>query len=196
MPTAKKQRTQEATLQKLRAQLGTASYPIHLDAQTFMCRVNFGRYKADGSITIRLLSPVEGESDAYEPFGTLTTCLPDSSLGPDEILLKTWSENKGWARQFALARGWKLVRTVPTGFVDAEVWNINPQPAVAPETRPEPSRYEKAGYESRDDYLEALADDYDVPMKVVWAFASLLGPEEDFDGLISELQMYNSEHGG
>lgn len=41
--------------------------------------------------------------------------------------------------------------------------------------------------QSRRDYLCDLADDYGVPLEAVFAIAGMLGPSEDFDGLITEL---------
>ena len=48
--------------------------------------------------------------------------------------------------------------------------------------------YEKNGFKNRRDYLEALADDYGVPVQTVFTLAALLGPSEDFDGLVTEVQ--------
>ena len=48
--------------------------------------------------------------------------------------------------------------------------------------------YKDNGYKSRADYLEQLADEYDAPMEIVMALADVLGPEEDFDGLVSSLK--------
>ena len=48
--------------------------------------------------------------------------------------------------------------------------------------------YQKKGYKNRKDYLECLAADYCVPLDTVYALASLLGKNEDFDGLISSLE--------
>lgn len=48
--------------------------------------------------------------------------------------------------------------------------------------------YVKNGYKDRDDYLRCMADDYDVPLDVVYSLADLLGESEDFDGLISSLE--------
>lgn len=44
--------------------------------------------------------------------------------------------------------------------------------------------YSEKGYATRKDYLESLADDYGVDKYAVFAVADLLGPSEDFDGLI------------
>ena len=48
--------------------------------------------------------------------------------------------------------------------------------------------YQKHGFETRREYLENVADDYGVDVESVFALADLLGPEEDFDGLVSMVQ--------
>lgn len=48
--------------------------------------------------------------------------------------------------------------------------------------------YVENGYKSRRHYLECLADEYGVDLEVVLTLASLYGPNEDFDGLVTELQ--------
>lgn len=48
--------------------------------------------------------------------------------------------------------------------------------------------YQEHGYRNRLHYLECLIDDHGVDHETVWALADLLGPDEDFDGLISALQ--------
>lgn len=47
--------------------------------------------------------------------------------------------------------------------------------------------YVENGYANRMDYLRHLAEEYEVDLKTVLALAILLGPEEDFDGLVSAL---------
>jgi len=47
------------------------------------------------------------------------------------------------------------------------------------------SIYTDNGYHSRVEYLSTLAEDYGVPLNRVAALAQLLGPDEDFDGLVS-----------
>ena len=44
--------------------------------------------------------------------------------------------------------------------------------------------YRDHGYRDRTDYLRSLADDNGVPIDAVMALADVLGPEEDFDGLV------------
>lgn len=50
------------------------------------------------------------------------------------------------------------------------------------------SVYIKKGYTNRKNYLRSLADEYCVPCEVVFALAAMLGPDEDFDGLIAALE--------
>lgn len=52
--------------------------------------------------------------------------------------------------------------------------------------------YKEAGFESRDDYLKCLSDKYGVDIDSVNALARLLGPSEDFDGLISSLDDFSN----
>lgn len=40
----------------------------------------------------------------------------------------------------------------------------------------------------RIEYLREVADEYGVPEEVVFALADALGPNEDHDGLIAELE--------
>lgn len=50
------------------------------------------------------------------------------------------------------------------------------------------SIYQDHGYESRKDYLDSLADDLGVNPGTVYMLADLLGPNEDFDGLVTALE--------
>ena len=52
------------------------------------------------------------------------------------------------------------------------------------------SIYIDNGYESRTDYLKSLAEEHDVPLRIVLSTADLLGPNEDFDGLVIALEDY------
>jgi hypothetical protein len=53
--------------------------------------------------------------------------------------------------------------------------------------------YQEEGYKSRRDYLECLAEDIGVDKKTVFMLAELLGPDEDFDGLVTSLEDYADE---
>ena len=48
--------------------------------------------------------------------------------------------------------------------------------------------YLEYGAENRAEYLEMLADDYGVDLDIVHAMADVLGPMEDFDGLVTSLE--------
>lgn len=48
--------------------------------------------------------------------------------------------------------------------------------------------YKENGYADRADYLSCLAEYYGVDLPTVQALADLLGPNEDFDGLVSSLE--------
>ena len=50
------------------------------------------------------------------------------------------------------------------------------------------SIYQRQGYKCREDYLRELAAENELKVKTVFALAEVLGPEEDFDGLVSEIQ--------
>lgn len=53
-------------------------------------------------------------------------------------------------------------------------------------TGPRPSVYQLHGFASRREYLEGLCDEY--PRSFVFSLAAVLGPNEDFDGLITGLE--------
>ena len=52
--------------------------------------------------------------------------------------------------------------------------------------------YQQNGYSSRNNYLSHLSEDYGILVDDVMELADLLGPEEDFDGLLVALNDYNN----
>lgn len=52
------------------------------------------------------------------------------------------------------------------------------------------SIYHDYGYQNRADYLAALADELGVDLDTVLMAADILGPSEDFDGLVTMLEDY------
>lgn len=48
--------------------------------------------------------------------------------------------------------------------------------------------YQMNGYNNREEYLACIAEDYGVDLDTVYAIADLLGPNEDFDGLVTALE--------
>ncbi len=49
------------------------------------------------------------------------------------------------------------------------------------------SFYVEHGYKNRAEYLDSLAQEYEVDPYVVYSLASVLGQSEDFDGLVIAL---------
>ena len=52
------------------------------------------------------------------------------------------------------------------------------------------SIYKEQGYKNREDYLCCLAEDLGIDLDTVIMAAELLGPNEDFDGLVTTLEDY------
>jgi hypothetical protein len=53
------------------------------------------------------------------------------------------------------------------------------------------NEYINHGYKDRDDYLANLAEDFGIELLAVRVIADMLGPSEDFDGLLSELEDFS-----
>jgi len=51
--------------------------------------------------------------------------------------------------------------------------------------------YKENGFSSRDDYLDNLAAEYGIDPETVFVLADTLGPNEDFDGLVTHLEDIN-----
>lgn len=51
-----------------------------------------------------------------------------------------------------------------------------------------PTIYQEHGHADRRAYLAALAEENGVPAHVVFTLASVLGPSEDFDGLVCAVE--------
>lgn len=49
------------------------------------------------------------------------------------------------------------------------------------------NEYRLCGFENRREYLEAVAETYGAELDAVLTIANLFGPDEDFDGLLSEV---------
>lgn len=54
------------------------------------------------------------------------------------------------------------------------------------------NKYEKlAGCKDRDEYLDQLAEENGVDRMAVGCLAEMLGEDEDFDGLVSEIEDFS-----
>jgi hypothetical protein len=89
------------------------------------CFLELGKYQQGNRLSISLVSAVnKPEDDLYlgEPIATATVNLPDIALGPDEIIIKNYSENEGMLS--ALQKSGlvsETVREIQTGHVIANV---------------------------------------------------------------------------
>ena len=48
--------------------------------------------------------------------------------------------------------------------------------------------YQRHGYKDRSDYLAQTAESYEIDPYIVGCMAEVMGENEDFDGLIAELE--------
>lgn len=53
--------------------------------------------------------------------------------------------------------------------------------------------YQEFGFANRRAYLDSLAADLNLDRDVVYLMATMLGPSEDFDGLVTSLEGYAAE---
>ena len=53
--------------------------------------------------------------------------------------------------------------------------------------------YTENGYKNRREYLDSLSEDMGIDRETVHMMAGLLGPSEDFDGLITTLEDMEGE---
>jgi hypothetical protein len=53
--------------------------------------------------------------------------------------------------------------------------------------------YQENGFQTRRDYLDSLADELGLDPRTVYLMAEMLGPNEDFDGLVTSLEDYAAE---
>ena len=51
------------------------------------------------------------------------------------------------------------------------------------------SIYTDKGFKSREDYLDSLANDYEVDINLVLIAATMLGDKQDFDRLVSTVRI-------
>jgi hypothetical protein len=53
--------------------------------------------------------------------------------------------------------------------------------------------YQENGFQTRREYLDSLADDLGLDPRTVYLMAEMLGPNEDFDSLVTSLEDYAAE---
>lgn len=78
-------------------------------------------YQADNSTAIELMCNEDGY---WEPYSTLTVCIPGAILEDNEILVKTWSENEPLKELATTDLFTDTGKRVKSGFVEAEIWRV------------------------------------------------------------------------
>jgi hypothetical protein len=53
--------------------------------------------------------------------------------------------------------------------------------------------YQEFGFANRREYLDSIAADLNLDREIVYLMATMLGPNEDFDGLVTSLEDYAAE---
>lgn len=103
-------------------------YSKLLDGKTFkigdeVVEISTNRYSDGNRVAIRLVC-TEGE-DKGMPYCTLTVNIPEVTLLPGEIIIKSWEENE-YAAEAAKSSGLfnDTGKRVRTGYVQAEIWEI------------------------------------------------------------------------
>ncbi len=82
------------------------------------------------------------------------------------------------------------VREIPTNDARSRPGISNSEQAVM-SAQPQ-TVYQKHGYSCRHEYFEHLADTNEVDISTINQLAYLLGPNEDFDGLVVALEDYSN----
>jgi hypothetical protein len=85
------------------------------DKPLIICRAQY----IDGHLALLILN------ESGEHYAVLSVNIPGVQLAPDEVLIKTWAENKDIAA--AVLETGAFVdtgRRVKTGFVEAQVWQL------------------------------------------------------------------------
>lgn len=80
------------------------------------------------------------------------------------------------------------MRIIDSGFVRFADEITHFVPLAELEPNHEPTVYEEHGYADRTDYLESLSEEFEINLDVVQLMADVLGPSEDFDGLVTALE--------
>lgn len=94
---------------------------VDVFGKQFKISLDVGRYSND-RVAISAIDEEDGDM-----FGRLTVNLPEEELGPDEIFVKTWSENKVWVQQVLAAMPHVFQdtgRKAQAGYTEAAIWKF------------------------------------------------------------------------
>ena len=82
------------------------------------------------------------------------------------------------------------MRILDSNFVGfgTEITHFVPVVDLEPGRPPIQTIYEQHGFRNRQDYFEYLSEEYDIDIDIIKSMAEILGPNEDFDGLVTNLE--------
>jgi hypothetical protein len=99
---------------------------IEVNHAGYPCIVQFSRYPAGGAIAICLV-----HRDDYDPVAVATVNMPEVSIGENQVIIKTWSENEGILETLEQAGVLRSTdRGIQAGFAVAEVCDLLVDPGV------------------------------------------------------------------
>lgn len=100
--------------------------PIEVNHIGYPCIVKFLRYRAGGAIAIRL----EHRKD-HDTVAVATVNMPEVSIGENQVIIKTWSENEGILETLERVGVLRSTgRRIQAGFAAAEVCDLLVDPGV------------------------------------------------------------------
>lgn len=108
--------------------------------------------------------------------GSLRVFLDGREITPSPLPVNSEDEAAEWASQMSEERGSYVDDMTVTRDVDCIAY-LKSNDA-----------YKREGFVSRQEYLQNLADNAGLDLNTVIALADILGPNEDFDGLVSTLE--------
>jgi hypothetical protein len=87
------------------------------------CHIKKFRYAHGNRIGLQLVTAKYNDDEPSGlPYATITTNIPDAKLGPNEAIIKNWSENKGILEALEQAGIAKPAhRSITTGYTHAPV---------------------------------------------------------------------------
>lgn len=97
---------------------------IKIDNEKIDLVLQVTRYDNNHRICIRAIDEKDGA-----PWGTLTTNIPEEEINPDQMLVKTYSENASWVPQVLAAFPQNFIltqRVIHSGFVQIPVYKFVP----------------------------------------------------------------------
>ena len=127
------------------------------------------------------IEDLEALISRYEDEGGQVYRLGDESLGlgtviltaPEELHLYSFIIKEVYLNEWSSGHTLRRYHKLPKKYKELVEGNVY---------------FQEYGCSTREQYLQLVADDFGAPIEEVYALAEVLGPSEDFDGLISALE--------